>query len=306
MPDVLRYRQITQISALLLFVFCAYLLSSLVVSMVLMNIFSLSMAESGKLISVLRESENGQYWLLGMQGVVHGSSFLLVPLFFWLRERRHPESVVEHVPSQTPWQSYLIVALAGVALLPLIQALTIWNQSWNIPGDFGLWARQMEDQTQEILAFLTDFTSPGLFLLSLIVMAVLPGIGEELLFRGLLQNQLARLTGRRHLALWISALLFSAIHLQFYGFATRALLGVWFGYLYLWSRNLWVPMLAHFVHNGITLLFLYLYQVNITEVNPDAAQSLPPAVLIGSALLSGMLIWQIWRLCQRTHTTQTQ
>lgn len=303
MPDAAtRYRLISSVSGLLLAVFLTYLGTSLFVSLLLTQLIGLEISEATDLTATLKALPEGRFWLLGMQAVVHGASFLIVPLIFWRREHRRPDAVTVHQPQTTSWQTFLLVVLAGIALLPLIQALTVWNQSWEIPGDFGTWARRMEDQTEALILYLTSFDSTTQFLLGLLVMAVLPGVGEELLFRGLLQNQFRTLFGRPHLAVLLTALLFSAIHLQFYGFATRALLGIWFGYLYLWTRNLWVPVLAHFVHNGVTLLLVYLARLSLADVSIESPEYPPLPLLLGSLAVSGLLIFRIWQQHRSTHT----
>lgn len=92
---------------------------------------------------------------------------------------------------------------------------------------------------------------------NLLLVAVLAGLGEELFFRGILQKIFGEWRNAI-LAIWMAAFIFSAIHLQFYGFFPRMLLGAFFGYLLFWSGNLWLPILAHTVNNGLAVLFYYL------------------------------------------------
>jgi len=124
----------------------------------------------------------------------------------------------------------------------------------------------------------------------MVVIAVIPAIGEELLFRGLIQNQVHSWTKNGHLAVWITGILFSAIHVQFYGFVPRMLLGVLFGYMYLWSGNLLYPMLAHFANNGFQIILLYLYSSKTTDFNIDTAETVPWAVFLTAALVSTILV----------------
>jgi hypothetical protein len=93
---------------------------------------------------------------------------------------------------------------------------------------------------------------------NLIIVALLAAVGEELLFRGAMQNIIIEWTKNKHTAVWITAILFSAMHAQFYGFLPRMLLGVVLGYLYIWSGSLWLSMLFHFLNNGLAVLFSYL------------------------------------------------
>ena len=133
--------------------------------------------------------------------------------------------------------------------------------------------------------FLTDFDSTGYFILAIFVIAVIPGIGEELLFRGFLQNILRRIFKNDHVAIWTAAIVFSAIHFQFYGFIPRVLLGALFGYLYVWTGNLLIPICAHFINNSVSLIALYIYQKGLTDIDVESTEALPTVyVLIFSAL----------------------
>ena len=140
--------------------------------------------------------------------------------------------------------------------------------------------------------FLTEFESPGYFILAIVVIAVIPGVGEELLFRGFLQNILKRIFKNDHIAIWIAAILFSAIHFQFYGFIPRMLLGALFGYLYVWTGNLLIPIIAHFLNNSISLIALYIYQKGLIDIDVESTEALPIAyVLIFSTLFVVTLMY---------------
>jgi membrane protease YdiL (CAAX protease family) len=149
---------------------------------------------------------------------------------------------------------------------------------------------EKEDVAAELTTYLTRFDSFGLFAFAFIVIAVLPGIGEELVFRGMLQPELQRATGNIHAAIWISAIMFSAIHLQFFGFIPRVLLGVLFGYLYYWSGNIAIPMLAHFVNNGFSVLMLYLHQRGIVSFNVESVESAHPLMVVLFTLITFALL----------------
>ena len=145
---------------------------------------------------------------------------------------------------------------------------------------------------EELTKYLTEFESTGYLLAAIIVIAVIPGIGEELLFRGFLQNLLKRIFKNDHAAIWIAAILFSAIHFQFYGFVPRMLLGALFGYLYYWSGNLLYPIIAHFINNFVSLIALYVYQKGLTNIDVESTEALPMMyVIIFSVLFVVTLIY---------------
>ena len=185
----------------------------------------------------------------------------------------------------------VFIALAFmIALAPVVE----WNANMTMPGflsGFEEWARSHELLLEQLTRFLTRFDNPGQFAIGFLVIAVVPAIGEELLFRGVIQNQIFFLTGRGHLAIWITAFFFSAFHLQFYGFLPRMLLGVLFGYLYYWSGNLIIPILAHFVNNGFTLIMVYLNQLGVVEFDlesTDQVELLP--VILSILVASGLIV----------------
>jgi membrane protease YdiL (CAAX protease family) len=92
---------------------------------------------------------------------------------------------------------------------------------------------------------------------TIFVLAVIPAISEEMIFRGVLQQIVCRIFRSGHAGIWITAIFFSAIHLQFFGFIPRLILGLSFGYLFFWSRNLWLPVIAHFINNSVPVLMSY-------------------------------------------------
>ena len=189
---------------------------------------------------------------------------------------------------------------AGLVILcsvPFLSALVSWNAAAHFPGalhGFELWARDKEDQAAGLTKFLTDFNSPGRLLVGLIVIAIVPAVAEELVFRGGVQRCLVAWFGSRHVGVWLAAAIFSAIHVQFFGFVPRFVLGLVLGYLYEWSGNIVVSMAAHFTQNAFQLLLLYLFQNKQlpSSFNPDANVAVPlPAVLASAVLTAALLYW---------------
>jgi membrane protease YdiL (CAAX protease family) len=95
-------------------------------------------------------------------------------------------------------------------------------------------------------------------MLNVFVVAVMPSIGEELIFRGVIQKVFSNIFRSGHLAIWMTAFVFSAIHFQFYGFIPRFILGLIFGYLFFWSGKLWLPIITHFVNNAVPTIGAYI------------------------------------------------
>lgn len=215
--------------------------------------------------------------VLVTQAFTHLVGLIIIPiLYLWFIERKSLSPFFLRETDVT--KIFSIIPVLGVCFLIAISPITEWNLNFQFPDflkDFGSWARETEDKFAGLTKLLTTFNSSTEFIIGLFVIAVLPGIGEELVFRGLLQNEFYRGTKNIHIAIWISAFLFSAIHVQFFGFVPRMLLGALFGYLYYWSGNLLIPMVAHFFHNGFTLTMLYLYNQGSTSINMDSEESAP-------------------------------
>ena len=103
-------------------------------------------------------------------------------------------------------------------------------------------------------------------------------------------------SGSVHVGIWLAAALFSAIHLQFYGFVPRMLLGALFGYLYIWTGNLWVPMLAHFFNNGFAVVMMALNKQKITTIDLEANDIVPLPVALFALVISAVLAFQLKRI----------
>jgi len=185
-----------------------------------------------------------------------------------------------------------------LVIVPLMSVLVAWNADVHFPAflhDFELWARAKEDQAGTLTKFLTQFGTAGRLLVGMIVIAVVPAVAEELVFRGVIQQNLVRWFGSRHAGVWAAAAIFSAIHFQFFGFVPRFVLGLVLGYLYEWSGNILVPMAAHFTNNAFQLVLLYLVQRGAfgwnTAFDPDSTAALPWPLALASAVLAGGLLW---------------
>lgn len=158
----------------------------------------------------------------------------------------------------------LIVAALMACSLPVIEWMAIWNQQMVLPDwlkPLEEWMRAKEDEaTRLTLAFL-KVNNAGDYLINLVVIALLPAIGEEFLFRGAIQRSFKRMFANPHIAVWVAAFIFSAIHMQFFGFLPRLLLGAMFGYIYWWTGSIWYAVFAHFLNNGYAVTMAWYMQV---------------------------------------------
>jgi membrane protease YdiL (CAAX protease family) len=156
----------------------------------------------------------------------------------------------------------MAIAAAGMLLAgPLIDWLTGINSGMHLPEAMkGIenWMIEMEENGKEATVALTGGTSiPALFA-NLFVVAFTAAVSEELFFRGVVQQVSLECFRNKHIAIWLGAVLFSAGHLQFFGFFPRLFMGAYLGYLFYYSGSLWPGILAHFVNNGLIVLLTWL------------------------------------------------
>ena len=247
------------------------------------------------LIQLFTEPEkvpNGWNALMIMQGTVHFFSYLLPTLIYWFYIERRTISALS-TDRKPVWYIWVLVFLLVLAFIPANSKFIEWNQAMDLPDALsGLekWMRDKEDQLSVMTEFLTSYTNFGQLLIALFVVTVLPALGEEILFRGVIQSKLYLELRNIHVAIWVSAAIFSAIHFQFYGFLPRMMLGALFGYLYYWSGNLWVAILAHFVNNGFVLVMMYLHNVGLIEINIEEAKSMPLMLIMASLVVSAGIL----------------
>lgn len=170
----------------------------------------------------------------------------------------------------------LMSALSIIFIIPFLNVLVEWNEQITMPAflsEVEQWMRTKEDQAAKVTELLLSGTKMSDLIQNLIVVAAMAAIGEELFFRGLLTSALhgnRPHTKTPHLLIWAVAFLFSAVHLQFYGFIPRLLLGAWFGYLLWWSGSIFVPMLAHFTNNAISTLAIFSTNKGLIKTDIDS------------------------------------
>jgi uncharacterized protein len=144
--------------------------------------------------------------------------------------------------------------------LPFISWLGEINRNLNLPDYLsGVedWMKRSEIKANQLIVAFLDVKSLGGMLFNVFMIAMIPALGEELLFRGVVLRLFKEWTKNVHIAVIISAILFSALHLQFYGFLPRFFLGVILGYSFVWTGSLWIPMLIHFVNNAFAIIYIY-------------------------------------------------
>jgi len=184
---------------------------------------------------------------------------LLPPLIMAYLWSNNPAAYL-HLDVFPDGRKILMVTVIMIVAIPFINLLSWLNQQMELPSYLSAIEAKMrasEDQINELTERLLQVKGIGALLFNVLLVAIIPALGEEFFFRGAV---LRLLSGKNKyvLSIWITAIIFSAIHMQFYGFLPRMLFGVFFGYLVLWSGSLWLPVIAHFVNNVVSVLFYYL------------------------------------------------
>lgn len=159
---------------------------------------------------------------------------------------------------------------------PLVTQLAQFNAGLSLP-DFikplEAWMQNEESLRNDLIFKMLDTHDPWAIMGNLLIVVLIPAIGEEMLFRGTLQPLLGQWTRSNHAAVWITALLFSAMHIQFLTFLPRFLLGILLGYLLVYGKNIWYPIAGHFANNFLSLVTFYYYRITKPGFNPMDAEA---------------------------------
>ena len=228
-------------------------------------IFLLSMFAAGSMFVFEQPlSVTSLKWIQLFQSA---AMFLLPPLCMAYLWAKAPMKWLKVDKFQSFKVSSMAILLMLVAL-PAINLLAHINQQMALPAflePLETWMKTQEETAKQLTEqFLSVTTYSGL-IINILLMALLPAVAEELTFRGVLQRlfQGSNVSDFHtvkvpHIAIWVTAILFSAIHMQFYGFLPRMLMGALFGYMLVWTGSLWVPILMHFTNNAMAVILYFV------------------------------------------------
>jgi len=258
--------------------------------------FDYKIADLKEAISSPVMSASAKIPMLIIQAFASLCAFIVAPILFHLVYEKDKLQALNIKPKISIPLILTILVLVIIAM-PFNSIIIEWNQHWVFPdfmSGFETWAKDKEKQLEVMTRNLTDLHGTGEFIFGLFVFAILPAIGEELVFRGIVQKKFYEASGNIHLAIWFTGFMFSAIHMQFYGLVPRMLLGVMFGYLYYWSKNLSIPMFAHFVNNGFTVLMLYLRNEGLIDIDIESTDGIPVNAALSSGLVVSVLLFGLY------------
>ena len=238
-----------------------------------------------------RDGLVGMKWLQLLQSV---ATFLLPALagaYLWSNT---PMQWL-HLNKKPSWQEALAAVVVMLLAIPGINLLSAWNQQMVLPewmSGIEQWMRMQEDAAAQLTEQFLRVDTVGGLLVNIGLMALLPAVGEELTFRGVVQGMFTR---NKHVAIWATAAIFSFVHLQFYGFLPRMLLGAMFGYMLWWTGSLWVPMLMHFVNNCAAVVVAYLAYNHLEEGRAEMLDTIgtEDTILLGVFSICIVLIMMV-------------
>lgn len=224
-----------------------------------------------------------------------------------------PAMVVARIESRKPldllsidtrpgWQYIVFAILCYTTGMCALNQLIYWNDIITLPEsltEIEETMREWEENSRQFANIILSDTSIGGLVSGILIVGLLTGISEELFFRAGIQRMLSE-TFSRHVAIWISAIVFSAMHFQFFGFFPRLILGAFFGYLYAWSGSIWTAIFAHALNNSLVVISSWLSARGIFSFDLErlgvSESGIPYAALI-SAIITSLLIYKFldWR-----------
>jgi membrane protease YdiL (CAAX protease family) len=214
-------------------------------------------------------------------------------------------NLINYLQMYRTWPRMVLPAalLLMITCVPVVNLMLEWNSRLQLPEYLSTveeWMRHSEQKAERITQAFIQVSAFSDLMINLLVIAFLPAVGEELFFRGLVQRLLSEWFRNAHFAIWLTAALFSAIHLQFFGFLPRMMLGALFGYMLLWTQSIWLPVIAHFFNNAAFVIAGWYVFNNKTTFNPDrlGVEEGHGLWLVFSAIFSLLLIIQLYA-CRR-------
>jgi membrane protease YdiL (CAAX protease family) len=252
------------------------------------SLFNITLEDFMSLVSGDYDIPNGRMAMLFAQGLGSGIGFWAAS---WLIIRFIEKADLhwDIQSSRLEAKNLALIVLMTIGGMLFNGLLVYWNAQLDLPESMsGIenWMKEMETQLMELTKFLTDFQTIPELLTGILVIGVFAGVGEELFFRGLIQPKMKGYFKSAHWGIWITAIIFSAIHVQFYGFLPRVFLGALFGYMYHYTGSLIYPIIAHIFNNSLTVVIVYLSNQGLVEFDLESTDTVSyPAALIGFLVL---------------------
>lgn len=234
------------------------------------------------------EGPSGVRMELVMQGISQLLIFLIPAVLFALLFREQAGRFLG-VRGCRWWQP-LLAMLVLLLLMPAIDWLTKWNDGWNL-GEIGERLRAVTAASEAVIERMLSLTGACDFMLQLLVVALVPALCEEIFFRGGVQQIFKGWFGNGHVAVVVTAFVFSVAHGDVYGLVPRFVMGLLLGYLFLYTGSIVVNVCAHFLNNAVIVVMYYLYHRGTIAFDPSEQMMLPWHVVVMCGAGAVLLFW---------------
>lgn len=238
---------------------------------------------SSSLLFILQKlthaNDTNAWWMLFEQTIAATMTFLGSTFAYTYLTKSNPLAYLGLL-KKGRIRLYLIATMALWFMMPVVNISTYWNEQLTLPASLQsieTLMRQMEDAAKEATLIMLSPNGIVGWLSVVFVVAFLAAACEELLFRGCIQKGIANKTGNKHIAVWCTAMVFSFIHFQFYGFIPRLILGVVLGYFYAYSGSIRIPIWAHFLNNFLSIVYYKVVVIPSTQLYENSNIKIIPA-----------------------------
>ncbi|WP_289746679.1 CPBP family intramembrane glutamic endopeptidase [Paramuribaculum intestinale] len=216
---------------------------------------------------------------------------------------RHPARLLM-IDSRPTAFGILLTVLAIIVMIPFMNVIVAWNESIRLPESMSALEEFMKNAEANAAAMtrqLMGTDTIGSIIMSILIIGLLAGFSEEFFFRGALQRLLSTAGMNIHVAVWLTAFIFSAVHMQFYGFVPRMLLGAMFGYMAVWSGSLWIAVIAHATNNSLVVIAQSVADSGGADINQMATDATPlsMAIAVISLMATVGIMYMFYRIGRR-------
>ena len=222
-------------------------------------------------------------------------TFVFPPIAYAFLVKEKPVNALGLKKSKILW--FLIGIAMIFVIMPFNSILAEWNANLTLPDSMSRiesLMKQMQDAATEMIEKFVSVDTIGGLVLNLFMIAGLAALGEELLFRSIIQTSLIKICKNAHIGILIASVIFSFIHFEFYGFFPRLILGMLLGYMFYFSGSIWIPMLMHFLNNGTVVLIYFLNNKGIQNIDVDTfGQTSIPVLIISIVVMIALFLFSI-------------
>lgn len=224
-------------------------------------------------------------------------TFVLPPLLYACLVKEKPMKSLSFC--KTPLPYFIIGFVMMYAITPLNNIFGVWNAGLELPESMAAleeMMKNMQESATQLTEKMLNVSNISGLIINLFMIAGLAAFGEELLFRSLLQPFLIKICKNAHLGIFLASAIFSFIHFEFYGFLPRLVLGLLLGYMFFYSRSIWVPMLMHFANNATAVVIYYLNNKGITNIDVEGPTETNIVYVLLSIVAMTVLFWLAIRI----------